>query len=107
LESAALSLITPPNGIGGGGSCFPSSVTVALAEPGTPVICWADAVLAVNNQAIINAAPSETLRKVRRLVLMLSHLLSMVFRIASRFISSLQTGHLNTLPVDMVHAITD
>src|SRR5208283_3550292 len=43
VESLALSLITPPNGIGGGGSCFPSSVTVALGEPGTPVICWADA----------------------------------------------------------------
>ena len=36
-------MIAPPNGSGGGGSCFPSSVTVALGEPGTPVICWADA----------------------------------------------------------------
>src|SRR6266852_8563364 len=43
LESLALSLITPPNGSGGGGSCFPSSVTVALGEPGSPLICWADA----------------------------------------------------------------
>ena len=39
VESLALSLITPPNGIGGGGSCLPSSATVALAEPGVPVIC--------------------------------------------------------------------
>src|SRR5882724_2003711 len=37
LESRALSLITPPNFIGGGGICFPSIVTVALGEPGVPV----------------------------------------------------------------------
>src|SRR5450432_4230097 len=43
LESKALSLITPPNGIGGGGSCFPSSVTVELGSPGVPLICWANA----------------------------------------------------------------
>ena len=54
-----LSLITPPNGSGGGGSCFPSSVTVALGEPGTPVICWACATLAVINQAIVNTIPSD------------------------------------------------
>src|SRR5271155_4465768 len=38
FEFLALSLITPPNFIGGGGICFPSIVTVALGEPGTPVI---------------------------------------------------------------------
>jgi hypothetical protein len=38
MESLALSLITPPNGIGGVGSCLPSSVTVALGEPGTPLV---------------------------------------------------------------------
>ena len=53
LESVALSLITPPNGSGGGGSCLPSIVTVALGEPGVPVICWADAGRANN----IAAAP--------------------------------------------------
>src|SRR5260370_10412234 len=37
LESTALSLITPPNGGAGGGSCFPSIVVVALGEPGVPV----------------------------------------------------------------------
>jgi hypothetical protein len=37
----ALSLISPPNFIGGGGSCFPSIVTVASGEPGVPVMCWA------------------------------------------------------------------
>ncbi len=39
LESTALSLITPPNGTAGGGSCFPSMVMVELGEPGVPVVC--------------------------------------------------------------------
>ena len=56
LESLALSLITPPNGSGGGGSCFPSMVTVALGEPGVPVICWAGAGRAAN----IAAAPASS-----------------------------------------------
>src|SRR5260370_10209097 len=38
LESTALSLITPPNGGAGGGSCFPSIVVVALGERGVPVV---------------------------------------------------------------------
>jgi len=41
LDSEAFSLITPPNFDGGGGSCFPLMLSVALGEPGTPVICWA------------------------------------------------------------------
>src|SRR5450432_3575758 len=41
LESLTLSLITPPNFVGGGGSCLPSIVMVALGEPGVPLICWA------------------------------------------------------------------
>src|SRR5262249_10921142 len=41
FESLASSLITPPNCIGGGGSCLPSRVTVALGDPGSPVICCA------------------------------------------------------------------
>jgi hypothetical protein len=36
-------LITPQNGSGGGGICFPSIVTVALAAPGVPLIVWAEA----------------------------------------------------------------
>src|SRR5271165_742914 len=48
VDSRALSLITPPNFIGAGGSCFPSIVTVALGEPGTPVSCWAGAGSAMN-----------------------------------------------------------
>src|SRR5437762_13258295 len=39
VESLTLSLITPPNGIGGGGICLPSIVTVALGAPGVPVVC--------------------------------------------------------------------
>jgi hypothetical protein len=41
FDCAAFSLITPPNFGSGDGSCFPSTVVVALGEPGTPVICWA------------------------------------------------------------------
>src|SRR5208282_4390147 len=70
VESLALSLITPPNFIGGGGSCFPSSVTVALGEPGTPVICWARTPLTVNNQSTVNTVPSDMLRRLRGLVVM-------------------------------------
>src|SRR5277367_5047674 len=41
VESFALSLITPPNFGGGGGSCLPSMVVVALGEPNCPVTCCA------------------------------------------------------------------
>ena len=44
--------------IGGGGSCFPSIVMVALGEPGVPVICWAGAGRATN----IAAAPLPVTR---------------------------------------------
>src|SRR5450432_2316653 len=37
LESSALSLITPPNFGGGGGSWLPLIVVVALGVPSTPV----------------------------------------------------------------------
>ncbi len=50
LESAARSLITPPNLGLGGGSCLPSMVMVALVEPGVPVICWACAGVKANAQ---------------------------------------------------------
>src|SRR6266852_2844329 len=43
FDSEAFSLITPPNGGSGGGSCFPLMVVVALGEPGSPVVCWAEA----------------------------------------------------------------
>src|SRR6202167_6127439 len=76
VESLALSLITPPNGIGGGGSCFPSSVIVALGAPGTPLICWARAAGAVNNQARVKATASDTLIPIRRFVLTIRYPLS-------------------------------
>src|SRR4029078_11714420 len=43
FDSDALSLISPPNFGGGGGSCFPSIVVVAPGVPGTPVACWPNA----------------------------------------------------------------
>src|SRR5882724_6576662 len=39
VESLTLSLITPPNGIGGGGSCLPLIVVIAPGEPSVPVVC--------------------------------------------------------------------
>ena len=39
FDCAALRSILPPNFGGGGGSCLPSMVVVALGEPGTPVVC--------------------------------------------------------------------
>src|SRR5713101_6532329 len=54
LESVAASLITPPNGIGGGGICFPSIVTVALGSPGVPLICWVQAEGAIAMTAAVS-----------------------------------------------------
>src|SRR5204862_5140170 len=59
LESLALSLITPPNFGGGGGSCLPSMVVVALGDPGWPVACCAaTGVAASNDAAIVAVTPS-------------------------------------------------
>src|SRR5512143_1898405 len=55
LESLASSLITPSNFGGGGGSCLPSTVTVALGEPGVPVTCCAIAIALV---AVLANSPS-------------------------------------------------
>src|SRR5213079_1580332 len=62
FESLALSLITPPNFGGGGGSCFPSIVVVALGEPGTPVTCCAAAGAATSVAANRNGAIAVTTR---------------------------------------------
>src|SRR4051794_31922865 len=51
VESFAVSLITPPNFAGGGGSCAPSIVVVALGEPGTPLISWAVAEVETSSAA--------------------------------------------------------
>src|SRR5271154_1385714 len=56
VESFALSLITPPNFGGGGGSCFPSIDVVALGEPGVPVTCCAFPLAATITTAVTNAA---------------------------------------------------
>src|SRR6266446_10494836 len=48
LDSAAFSLITPPNFGSGGGSCLPLMVVVALGEPSSPVTCCANAGRAKN-----------------------------------------------------------
>src|SRR5437762_13546335 len=57
LESLTLSLITPPNGMGGGGICFPSIVTVALGAPGVPLICWVQAEGAAATRAAASIPP--------------------------------------------------
>src|SRR5512133_619959 len=42
FESAAFSLMVPPNFGGGEGICWPVIVVVAPGVPGTPVTCWAN-----------------------------------------------------------------
>src|SRR5271170_6332699 len=56
VESLAVSLITPPNLGAGAGSCLPSTVVVALAEPNWPVTCWAAAVAMGSVETIRNTA---------------------------------------------------
>src|SRR5437867_12167419 len=62
LESLTLSLITPPKGIGGGGICLPSIVTVALGEPGVPLICWVQAEGATAMTAAASSPPRRICR---------------------------------------------
>ena len=54
VDCAALRSILPPNFGGGGGSWSPLIVVVALGEPGTPVICCADAGTAPSAAAAAN-----------------------------------------------------
>src|SRR5271155_1941406 len=56
VDSLALSLITPPNFGGGGGSCFPSMVVVALGAPRVPVTCCAAAAATASIAIRKNAA---------------------------------------------------
>ena len=60
FESLALSLITPPNFGGGGGSWFPGIVVVALGEPNTPVTTCAAAGTMASPAAIRNVATFVT-----------------------------------------------
>src|SRR5208282_4972454 len=72
VESLASSLITPPKGNGGGGSCLPSMVVVALGEPGVPLISWAltGTVAGKNNrQAIANLRGARFVFKALKFVL--------------------------------------
>jgi hypothetical protein len=46
FDCEALRPITPPNFCGGGGSCSPLIVVVAVGEPGVPVVCGAGATAA-------------------------------------------------------------
>src|SRR5438046_10405579 len=62
LESVAASLITPPNGSGGGGICFPSMVTVASGEPGVPLICWVQAEGAIAMTTAASIPPRKICR---------------------------------------------
>src|SRR5271165_3327872 len=56
VDSEALSLMMPPNGGLGGGSCLPSIDVVAVGEPRTPVTCWAMAGATAKTQPKISAA---------------------------------------------------
>src|ERR1700683_4880624 len=76
FDPSRVSLITPPNCGSGAGIRFPLIVVVALGSPSTPVICCACTALAVINQAPIRTAPSDTLSRVLRLVLIFPHVLS-------------------------------
>src|SRR5512140_918851 len=63
VESLASSLMTPPNLGGGGGSCLPSMVTVALGEPGVPVTCWASEAPIPTRQLVVRASDNAVRRR--------------------------------------------
>src|SRR5271166_902577 len=56
VDSEAFSLMTPPKGGLGGGSCLPSIVVVAVGEPRTPVTCWAKPPEGLNARATADTA---------------------------------------------------
>ncbi len=58
FDPSRVSLMTPPNFGGGAGSCVPFTVVVALAEPATPVVCWAPATQTVSSR-IESVGPSR------------------------------------------------
>jgi len=67
FESAAFSLITPPNFGSGGGSCFPVMVVVASGEPGVPDVCCAKAA-----GLHVNAGPASEASKPSKIFLLAS-----------------------------------
>ena len=60
VDSEALSLMTPPKGGLGGGSCLPSIVVVAVGEPRTPVTCWGKPAEEPNARATADMALART-----------------------------------------------
>src|SRR5437899_1878777 len=66
FDCVASSLMTPPNFIGGGGSCLPSRVIVASGEPGVPMICCAAAGATANAAANTNDVIVATTPDFRR-----------------------------------------
>jgi len=61
--------MTPPKAAGGFGTYRPSSVVVALGDPGVPVICWARAVVAiVNNEHAASSVTECNLAWVRKFI---------------------------------------
>ena len=63
FDCRAFSLMTPPNFGSGGGSCLPLMVVVASGEPGTPVVCWADAATQLTARS---PAPKRMVRLILR-----------------------------------------
>jgi len=61
FDCAALRWMMPPNFGGGGGSCFPSMLVVALGEPGMPGACCAMTNLGAATAARIRAAKAINL----------------------------------------------
>ena len=59
FDSNAFSLITPPNGGSGAGSCLPLMVVVALGEPSVPVTSTAEAWAAVIITAPFRASTAD------------------------------------------------
>src|SRR6476620_3920797 len=60
FDPSTVSLITPPNFGGGGGSCFPSMVVVALGEPNTPVTCCAVAGIVLTRARAVDATGNRS-----------------------------------------------
>ena len=70
VDVSASSLITPPKGVVGAGSCVPSMVVVAPGLPSSPVTCWAIAVPtradAVTSMTTINRRMDMTTSRVKQ-----------------------------------------